>query len=133
MQRIICLSLVVMTIAMCVGAFMMRSDPGDEPFVVMDSIVTIFACATLALAVVLRLVMKRRASGLEGGERAAMLWQSRLAPIAILEGGAMMAAVVYYIGAPDVPALVVMVVHPLLMLGFAPLSDPDAAQQLKLD
>ena len=133
-QRAICLAVVSLTLTICGGALVMREAPlGKDPFVALDPVIMILAPASVLLALVYRSVAKRRAARLSGAQRAGMLFTSRLIPLAILEGGALIAAVAYYLGAPATPALVVMVALPLLMLGLVPLTDPDAAQQLELD
>jgi len=126
-QRGLCAGVVVMTVGISVGALVARPEPTDAaPFDVLDPVLWAFAPAAMVLALVLRVLLARRADAAEGQKRAFARFQSRLAPIALLEGAALMAAINYFLGAADVPSLVFMGAVPALMILLVPLSDPDA-------
>ena len=132
-QRVVCVSLFVMTLGFCVAAIALRDDPASgEPFDILDPVVYVLGPVADVLAVAQRLVLSKKAAGKSGADQAATRFTARLMPLATLEGATLVPCVAYYLGAPDVPALVAMAALPALMLGLLVfgVSDDDADGQL---
>ena len=134
-QRVICVGLFVMTLGFCVAAIALRDDPATgEPFDLLDPVVYILGPVAAVLAVVLRLVLSKKAAGQSGAAQSATRFMARFTPLVPLEGATLLACVAYYLGAPDAPALVTMIALPALMLALLVfgVSDDDADSQPEL-
>ena len=79
-------------------------DPATgEPFDLLDPVVYILGPVAAVLAVVLRLVLSKKAAGQSGAAQSATRFMARFTPLVPLEGATLFACVAYYLGAPDAP------------------------------
>jgi hypothetical protein len=130
-QRLVLVALLLgMTMyAIAAGIVLQTNDGkgigGDAVPPFLETIVLVAGVALAAASFQLRSVLTRRAAAAEAEARSAMRFQSRLIPIAMLEGGCLFAITVWLLTGNTVPSLVVALVLLSLAIAQVPFQDPD--------
>lgn len=130
LQRIIFSSLLFVVITfMAVVALMVPGDgPGlaPEPMAAMDLLAVVFGAITLVAGLFLRWTLHRRADQKQGDARRQARFLATLVPLAVLEGGCLLALVVWMTNGYPLPGLVVALILLSVMIAILPFRDPEA-------
>lgn len=128
-QRIVCLALLGGIAAYAaVVAFLLQDGTriAPEPVPPLDMVSIVAGIAVAIAATAVRAALGATARNAPANERANRLFIARLAPIALLEGGAMLGITTWLINADPMPGALVAGVLFALGLVFVPFTDPDA-------
>ncbi len=93
---------------------------------VLDTVVIVVGAAAVAGAVTLRVVLQRAADDATGAARSYARFRATLLPLALLEGGVLLALTAWLLDGNTVPHLVTAMVLLSLAIALVPFADPDA-------
>ena len=132
-QRMICMALVFgMTMYAVVAGVMLQMNDGkgiaEEPIEDLNLISLIVGVAVAIGGTATRLFLAKRVEALPKGERGMLRFIQRLAPIAMIEAGCLLAIIAWMLNGQAVPALVVACVLISIAIAMLPLHDPDVAR-----
>lgn len=130
-QRMICMALVFgMAMYAIVAGLVLQTNEGaglaDEPIEMLDTVALAVGIAAGVLGMLVRVLLTRKAEAAAKEDRATPRFLSRIVPLAILEGGCLLAITVWMLNGKAVPALAVALVLLSFAIALIPLQDPDA-------
>ena len=127
-QRIVCLALLTgIVLYAAVVAYLLNSGPVARPVPELDQ-VTLFAGIALAIgALVARGVLKAKANEAPAADRSQKHFVATLVPLAMLEGGCLLAITTWMVNTNTIPNLLIAGVLFAIAVVLVPFSDPAAA------
>lgn len=99
---------------------------GEEPIEVLQTVVVAFGAVTAITAPMIRGVMMRRVEAAAEEQRPGLRFQARLVPVAILEGGVLLALTAWMLNGGLLPYVAVAGVLFAIAVVLVPFTDPDA-------
>lgn len=130
-QRTICIAL-VLGIAMyvtAVGVILKINDGSglsDEPIEVLDTAALAVGIAVAIGAMLARSILTKKAKATAKEHRATPRFLARIVPLAIIEGGGLLAITAWMLNGNALPSLAVACVLLSFAIALIPLTDPDA-------
>lgn len=130
MQRLVFLALVFGVLAF-MGVIALLHSSGGPPIVAapipeLDLVCMGFGAGSTVAALALRGLLHRRADALPPDARGVARFRAHLVPLAILEGGSLLALVTWMVNGHPLPGLVVALVLLSVMIMIIPFRDPEA-------
>ncbi len=98
----------------------------EQPLPILDSVVLGVGGAAVVAAVLMRSVLQGRAAAADAEQRPGLQFQAHLIPVAILEGGVLLALTAWMLNGAPLPYTVVAGVLFAIAVIMVPFSDPDA-------
>ena len=130
-QRMICMALVFgMAMYAIVAGVMIKMNDGvglsEEPIEVLDAVSLGVGIGAAVIAMVVRVMLTKKAEATDKEHRATPRFLSRIVPLAILEGGCLLAITVWMLNGTALPPLAVACVLLSFAIALVPMQDPDA-------
>ncbi|MFY9345126.1 MAG: hypothetical protein WAT39_21735 [Planctomycetota bacterium] len=130
-QRLVFMALLLgMTMYIVAVAVVLQMGGGkglaEPPIAPLDTVVIAVAAASATAAFVLRPVLLRAVAGRDEAARSQAAFRATLIPVAMLEGGCLLATTAWLLNGNVVPNLVAALVLLSLAIAIVPFSDPDA-------
>ncbi len=134
MQRLVFFALLLgMTMYIVAVAVVLQMGGGkglaEAPIAPLDTVVIAVAVATASGAFVLRPVLQRAVGGEDAAARSQAAFRATLIPVAMLEGGCLLATTTWLLNGNAVPNLVAALVLLSLAIAIVPFSDPDTGSR----
>lgn len=128
-QRIICIALLLGMFCYAVVVAVLLQQQGwqgisEAPIEILDTVVMAAGSAILVTAIVVRSALRGRAAAAPAATRALLTFQATLIPVAILEGGTLLAITVWMLNGNAIPHVIVAAVLFAVAVVFVPFTDP---------